>query len=121
MVDRLIHIIGVCPALAPQAFKLAVDEIQKGRDVGIYQTLTAAYETAAKLAPDLPPLSEVGPIDPRWLEQTNVENHAQKSKLEVELKTYTSNLIRESIRVCHLSPLLLSTFSIFSVRWPIEI
>lgn len=100
-VDRLIHIINVCPTLAPQAYQLAIKEVQQGRDTSVYQALVHAYDVAVKSLPEgtIPPHSELGEIDKTWLESTNAKNAAEKSKLEVELKTYTSNLIRESIRV----------------------
>jgi COP9 signalosome complex subunit 1 len=54
---------------------------------------------------------EVAQVDTRWADEIMAKNHAEKMKLEVELKTYTNNMIKESIRVrlffCYL-PLLKS-------------
>ncbi|KAK7683842.1 hypothetical protein QCA50_013218 [Cerrena zonata] len=102
-VDRLTHIISVCPTIAPQAYVLALARIQEGRDPGLYQSLITAYETVSRSVQDgsLTPVTELPMIDIRWIETTNTKNNAEKSKLEVELKTYTTNLIRESIRMAH--------------------
>lgn len=36
-----------------------------------------------------------------WVEETTERNNAERRKLEVELKTYTGNMIKESIRMAH--------------------
>ncbi|EIN14655.1 hypothetical protein PUNSTDRAFT_56670 [Punctularia strigosozonata HHB-11173 SS5] len=101
-IDRLLHIIRLCPTLAPQAYQLAVKYIHQGRDPSIYQTLIAAYETAAaSVSGQLPPWQELAPLDTRWIEETNQKNQAERTKLEVELKTYSNNMIKESIRMGH--------------------
>ncbi|KAH7920716.1 PCI-domain-containing protein [Leucogyrophana mollusca] len=101
-VDRLLHIIPLCPAVAPHALKLAVTHIHSLRDPNLYQAAIAAYEFAAA-APDadLPPVAEVCLIDTTWLEETARKNQAERTKLEVELKTYSNNMIKESIRMGH--------------------
>ncbi|CAL1709729.1 unnamed protein product [Somion occarium] len=103
VVYRLIHIISICPTLAPQAFQLAVQHILQGRDPNLYQSLIIAYDTTAKTLPDaeLPPHTDLAVIDQQWIDETNTKNQAERSKLEVELKTYTSNMIKESIRMAH--------------------
>lgn len=102
-VDRLIYVISVCPPLAPQAARLAVAHIQKGRDPTLLNALQSAYElaqaTAASLGQDIPPLAEVAPVDGRWVEEITTKNEQEKTRLEVELRTYTNNMIKESIRV----------------------
>ena len=69
-------------------------------DTTLYSTLLAAYEqmTIASSG-DLPPLAEVHTPDQEWIDQVTQRNQAQRIKLETELKTYTSNMIKESIRV----------------------
>lgn len=37
--------------------------------------------------------------DSAWVEETELKNAKERNKLEAELKTYTSNMIKESIRV----------------------
>ncbi|KAI0772937.1 G protein pathway suppressor 1 [Trametes elegans] len=101
-VDRLLHIMSVAPTLAPQALQLAIAEAHKGRDTSLERTILLAYERAfAEAAGELPEASALAPADPRWTEETNAKNQAERTKLEVELKTYSSNMIKESIRMAH--------------------
>ena len=47
----------------------------------------------------LPPVGDVVVVDTAWVEEVTKKNVAERTKLEVELKTYTNNMIKESIRV----------------------
>ena len=80
-----------------------------GRDVTLIQQLLSAYDAASKSAPELslPHLNDVVAYDQQWVDATSSRNGAERTKLEVELKTYTSNSIRESIRVCSKVNILL--------------
>ncbi|RDB17140.1 COP9 signalosome complex subunit 1, partial [Hypsizygus marmoreus] len=103
-IDRLIHILQTCPSIAPDAFQLAVQHIHQSRDPSLYQNLLSAYEQLSTI-PDLPialpnPM-EIAQLDTRWADETMAKNQAEKVKLEVELKTYTNNMIKESIRMAH--------------------
>lgn len=99
-VDHLLHIMSVCPTLAPQALQLAVKEALKGRDPTLYRNVFAAYERAHQDAPEeTPELSAIATLDQKWIEDTTAKNLSERTKLEVDLKTYTSNMIKESIRV----------------------
>ncbi|KAI8989078.1 G protein pathway suppressor 1 [Trametes punicea] len=101
-VDRLLHIMSVCPALAPQALQLAVAEALKGRDTNLYREIFNRYERIhADAGDEIPHLSVLAEPDEHWIEETNLRNQAEKTKLEVELKTYSSNMIKESIRMAH--------------------
>ncbi|OCH90469.1 PCI-domain-containing protein [Obba rivulosa] len=102
LVDRLTHIISLSPALALPAFQLALQELSKLRDIPLYRAVRTAYEQAAARSDgDLPPIAEVAPLDQKWIDETNTKNQAERQKLEVELKTYLSNMIKESIRMAH--------------------
>ncbi|KAH9903344.1 G protein pathway suppressor 1 [Cubamyces lactineus] len=101
-VERLLHIMSVCPTLAPQALQLAITEALKGRDTGLYREIFSRYERAhADLGDEIPELSALASFDHQWVEETNAKNQAERTKLEVELKTYSSNMIKESIRMAH--------------------
>lgn len=76
--------------------------MQHLRDPSLYQRAIDMYAAAQKHREDLPPHAEVASVDPTWVEKTTTRNNADKTKLEVELKTYASNMIKESIRVCDL-------------------
>ena len=97
--DRLVYIINICPSLAVPALQLAAQHIFKTRDVDLYRNTTGAYDVMAANA-QLPPAAEVAPLDQAWYDEWTSKNLAERSRLEVELKTYTSNMIKESIRVC---------------------
>ncbi|THH29828.1 hypothetical protein EUX98_g4379 [Antrodiella citrinella] len=102
-VDRLLFIMTQIPSLAPQAFALAVQKMQSLRDTSLYSRAIDMYHVTQKKAEEgaLPPHAEVASVDPTWVEKTNARNTADKTKLEVELKTYASNMIKESIRMGH--------------------
>jgi COP9 signalosome complex subunit 1 len=101
-VHRLIHIIAICPSIAPQAFQLAVQKIEELRDPSLYATVISTYEQLSSVTePALPEPSEVAQLDPKWIEEATKKNQAEKMKLEVELKTYANNMIKESQRMGH--------------------
>ena len=93
------YIINVCPTLAVPALQLAVQHIFKTRDVDLYRNVAGAYDVAAANS-QLPPAAEVAPLNQAWYDEWSSKNLSEKTRLEVELKTYTSNMIKESIRVC---------------------
>ncbi|KAJ7028669.1 26S proteasome subunit RPN7-domain-containing protein [Mycena alexandri] len=101
-IDRLIHIISTCPTLAPEAFQLAVQHIHQSRDPSLYQQVMSAYDhvSSASDAP-LPTGMDLASIDTKWADEMMAKNQAERSKLEVELKTYSNNMIKESIRMGH--------------------
>lgn len=111
--DRLIYIISLSPSLAPQAFKRAFQLLTAPtqRDTEYYKTILGTYENvSSRPGVRLPPVEELLPdYSPylAWIEETNERNNAERRKLEVELKTYTGNMIKESIRMAYRD---LSTF-----------
>ncbi|KAJ4490051.1 26S proteasome subunit RPN7-domain-containing protein [Lentinula aciculospora] len=101
-IDRLIHIVSICPSVAVDAFILAVRLIHKARDPSLYQTLGHAYEQVSAY-PDvkLPSISKLPAIQSKWIDDMLKKNHSEKMKLEAELKNYSNNMIKESIRMGH--------------------
>ena len=66
--------------------------------------LSAYKTTASQPGVELPSLEGLIPDHTpylTWIEETNERNSAERRKLEVELKTYTGNMIKESIRMAH--------------------
>ena len=96
--DRLVYIINICPPLAVPALQLAAQHIFKTRDVDLYRNTANVYDVVAANA-QLPPAAEVAPLNQAWHDEWASKNLAERTRLEVELKTYTSNMIKESIRV----------------------
>lgn len=78
--------------LCVDALKAAVVEAKNGRDVGRYR---GAWEYIRVAAPNEPEAIR----DNAWIESTETANKAETARLEVELKGYRNNLIKESIRV----------------------
>jgi len=102
-VDCLIHIIATCPSIAPWAFQLALKQIEELRDLSLYTSAISTYEQLPTIIDiPLPAASDVVQLDPKWIEETARKNSMEKMKLEVELKTYANNMIKESQRVCYI-------------------
>jgi len=101
-VDRLIHIMIHCPSIAPEAFQICVQHIHQSRDPSLYQHLLTAYEQLTNSTDlNLPNMMDLAELDVKWADETLAKNQADRVKLEVELKTYSNNMIKESIRMAH--------------------
>ena len=92
-----------CPSIAQQALQLALAHIYRLRDPSLISSVISAYESVASsqagISAGLLPVGDVVQVDIPWLEEVTKQNTAERTKLEVELKTYTNNMIKESIRV----------------------
>ncbi|KAH7308182.1 26S proteasome subunit RPN7-domain-containing protein [Stachybotrys elegans] len=90
--DRLIHIGKTCVPLAVEALKAAVTEAKKGVDIGRYRE---AFELIRIAAPGEPEAHR----DHAWIERTDAANREETRRLDLQLKGYKNNLIKESIRM----------------------
>lgn len=90
-IQRLLHIAKHAPMLTPSALQLAIQYILQTSNTSLYLSTLQEYNAL----PSIEPL----PVQQKWVETTNAKNLSQKNRLDVELKQYTSNLIKESIRV----------------------
>ena len=96
---NLQHIIQHCPQLAGPALKLTAKIYRETtRDTGGYIQAIQAYNGLDIAQQDGTLLG-----DTTWIDEMELKNAKDKNKLEAELKTYTSNMIKESIRVGSLS------------------
>lgn len=75
-----------------EALKAAVAEAKQGVDVQRYEAAVTMIQEVAPNDPDARP-------DVAWIEKTTRQVKAQTDHLELELKGYKNNLIKESIRV----------------------
>lgn len=91
-IDRLHHIGSHSPYLALDAYRLAIAEAKKGKNVGLYLQLA---EELNGIAPQDP----AALTDTTWAEKKVQETQREQDRLEHELKSYKNNLIKESIRV----------------------
>ena len=77
-----------------EALKAAIAEAKYGTDVQRYEIALSALQETAPHDPDASP-------DRGWLDTTKKEVKLETDRMELELKGYKNNLIKESIRVCH--------------------
>ncbi|CAG8824622.1 25821_t:CDS:2, partial [Gigaspora rosea] len=96
-VDRLLFIAKRCPPLQIDAYKLALQEL---RDSSLDHN--KYLNTANKLNEVLTSQGYPSyPVDNAWVETTQKRAKAALERLEVELKNFKNNLIKESIRMGH--------------------
>ncbi|KAF8336548.1 26S proteasome subunit RPN7-domain-containing protein [Cantharellus anzutake] len=93
-IRRLRYIAEECPQLAIPALTRALYLLRQTYDVNQYQLVYQAY--ASYNYPN-----EGIPYDQAWVEDTQARNTSDRERLDTELKTYTSNMIKESIRMAH--------------------
>ncbi|KAJ3498717.1 hypothetical protein NLJ89_g10181 [Agrocybe chaxingu] len=68
----------------------------------MFQSLFQAYEQISSTSDaSLPNMMDLGELDTKWADEVLAKNQADRTKLEVELKTYSNNMIKESIRMAH--------------------
>ncbi|KAF3039445.1 hypothetical protein E8E11_001837 [Didymella keratinophila] len=91
-IDRLHHIGSHSPYLALDAYRLAIAEAKKGKNVNLYLQLV---EELSSIAPQDP----AALTDTTWAEKKAQETQREQDRLEHELKSYKNNLIKESIRM----------------------
>jgi COP9 signalosome complex subunit 1 len=91
--ERLYTIGTSSTHLCFEALKAAVAEAKQGKDVQRYEIATSALQEIAPQDPDAVP-------DQAWIDRTKKQVKAETDKMELELKGYKNNLIKESIRVC---------------------
>lgn len=91
--DRLYLIGSTSSYLYPEALKGAIAEAKRGKDISRYEVAVATFREIAPNDPD-------ATMDLAWLDRMNKQVKAETDRLELELKGYKNNLIKESIRVC---------------------
>lgn len=94
-VHRLIHIANHSPTLAPAALQSAIQTILQTSNTSLYSSTVQDYNALISTRDAIP-------VDQSWIEESLARNATEKNRLEVELKQYTSNMIKESIRVSTL-------------------
>ncbi|KAI4617419.1 uncharacterized protein J4E92_005013 [Alternaria infectoria] len=91
-IDRLHHIGAHSPYLAADAYRLAIAEAKKGKNVALYQSLVEEYSRIS-------PQDGASVVDTTWVERQTRMVREEHDRLEHELKSYKNNLIKESIRM----------------------
>lgn len=92
--ERLL-LIGISSSyLYLEALKAAIAEAKKGTDV-------QRYESAVSYIREIAPNDADATPDLDWIDRTKKLVKGATDKMELELKGYKNNLIKESIRVCN--------------------
>lgn len=106
--ERL-FLIGTCSTyLSTEALKLAVAEAKLSKDI-------SRYEIAVRALGEVAPNENEASVDTDWVDRVEKGIRAETDRLEQELRGYKNNLIKESIRVCTISPAFLPVTDCF--RW----
>ena len=108
------YLIGISSRyLYAEALKAAIAEAKQGKDVTRYEQ---AIKTLAEVSPgDLDATPDI-----TWIERMKKGVKVETDKMEMELKGYKNNLIKESIRVRNLIPYSYLQLTQAS-RWVIKI
>jgi COP9 signalosome complex subunit 1 len=101
---RLMHIASRCRPLRIDALRLALTHVQTTHNVIMYQNihkqLMEAINNQSRL-PDGVPAASIPALDVQWIETTQKRAALKVEKLDMDLKNYKSNSIKESIRRGH--------------------
>lgn len=96
--ERLL-LIGISSSyLYLEALKAAIAEAKQGIDV-------QRYENAVSYLREIAPNDADATLDLDWIDRMKKQVKSATDKMELELKGYKNNLIKESIRVCYVSSL----------------
>ncbi|KDQ06293.1 hypothetical protein BOTBODRAFT_60691 [Botryobasidium botryosum FD-172 SS1] len=93
-ISRLLYISEASRMLAPQALLQAIKLLKSTQDTTTYLSAVQTYNS-------LPSVSKPISVDTRWVDQTQANVANESERLEVELKSYLSNMIKESTRMGH--------------------
>ncbi|KAI1861346.1 uncharacterized protein JN550_010876 [Neoarthrinium moseri] len=92
--ERLLLIGQSSVPLCVDALKAAVAEAKRGKDVQRYRDAWECIRIAA-------PNEQEAQWDQPWADKTDKANKVETHRLELELKGYKNNLVKESIRIGH--------------------
>lgn len=93
-VERLLFIADRCPSYQIEALRLAVASVKTEFDTSKYMIVAGKLNDALK-SRNMPTES----VDNAWVESTQRQVRMKTDKLEMELKNYKTNCIKESIRM----------------------
>jgi len=89
---RLIFIAEHCPELEKEAYKLSIDEVKKTINTALFKELT--IKAGDRLGPEYK-------LDQSWVDAVDKKSQQNQDKLDSDLSSYKTNLIKESIRMGH--------------------
>ncbi|KAK9469320.1 26S proteasome subunit RPN7-domain-containing protein [Lipomyces arxii] len=91
-VNRLLFIADKSPELAENALVLAITRLKQSLDV-------SRYEDTVERLKEISPSNKFAAVDQAWIDTVTNKSRITGDKLELELKSYKNNLIKESIRM----------------------
>ena len=97
-VDRLIFIAKRAPSLAIDALRMALAELRSLDDTARFVAVAQELQTVLSNQGIAPTAKDLLPTDP-WVEQTNRMVLQRQERLELDLKNYSANMIKESVRM----------------------
>ncbi|SNX87091.1 related to COP9 signalosome complex subunit 1 [Melanopsichium pennsylvanicum] len=101
-IQRLTYIAKHCASLRIPCSRAAISLIQSStRNVSDYQYMVTVHNTQPGPSSNLIPASDRISADSSWIQSTQARNNAERQKLELEMRNYQNNLIKESIRMAH--------------------
>lgn len=89
-ISRLLFIAEQSAELAPEALKLAVEELKTTKNTSLYREITDKYADK---------LDSEHQYDDMWATNVDQAAHRELERLELELNSFKTNLIKESIRM----------------------
>ncbi|KDN34252.1 hypothetical protein RSAG8_12661, partial [Rhizoctonia solani AG-8 WAC10335] len=94
-IKRLRFVAANSTTLQADALRLAIEQVKAANiDVNLYHQLVTEYNA-------LPSVHKQITLDQDWMTKVKAAKDAEGDRLQVELKTYTTNLIKESTRMAY--------------------
>lgn len=99
-IDRLLFLAVNCPPLRQVCSSAAVDLIKSNTtDVTLYSRALQIHNTSAESGEPLIAKEHRLAADSAWYDRSQKSNNDELEKLDLELRHYQNNLIKESVRV----------------------
>jgi COP9 signalosome complex subunit 1 len=103
---RLCHIAEYCPILRIEALRMSLAYVQNTHNTNMYQQIHKKLQEAINSQSRLPDaiagvVHSMPALDTQWIEVTAKKAALKLEKLDMDLKNYKSNSIKESIRRGH--------------------
>ncbi|CAE6420028.1 unnamed protein product [Rhizoctonia solani] len=94
-IKRLRFIAANSTTLQADALRLAIEQVKAANvDVNLYHQLVTEYNALPSVHKQITP-------DQDWMTKVKAAKDAEGDRLQIELKTYTTNLIKESTRMAY--------------------
>ncbi|XP_076809107.1 COP9 signalosome complex subunit 1-like isoform X2 [Clavelina lepadiformis] len=102
-IERLMYVAAHAPSLRVDALRMATTYVKKTLNVAYYQEVhNKLIEAIRSSDPNLPDVAgavnQLPSLDSHWMEHTSKHAGTLLEKLDIDLKNYKSNSIKESIR-----------------------